>query len=315
MRPGDGLPDGPGARGRPRSTPRSPTSPRSGTTARGRSSSADCDAATSPCGATSRSTGCRSSPPRARDTGVDGVRGIAVEPMSCPANAFNSGDGLLVLEPGQSWAGAVGDRAGSCSADRRVARRASPGRDGRWSADRRPGLDGGPGAGRRMTPLTSGVIRRSTASASSTISAAPDDEHDDEGRRPAVVEHEAGDDRAEDRAGLERARVDGVVATAQVVGRHVVGDGGDGRLEQRLAEGEQSRGRPARRRRPRPSPAASPVSPEHHPRGRPQRRPSPCSTRVRRRPVMRSQHEELQPDDDGRVDGEREPDDARRAPR
>ena len=45
---------------------------------------------------------------KGRDTGVDGVRGIAVEPMSCPANAFNSGDGLLVLEPGQSWSGQWG---------------------------------------------------------------------------------------------------------------------------------------------------------------------------------------------------------------
>nr|WP_202881537.1 aldose 1-epimerase family protein [Pedococcus badiiscoriae] len=40
---------------------------------------------------------------KGRDTGVDGVRGIAVEPMSCPANAFNSGEGLLVLEPGDAW--------------------------------------------------------------------------------------------------------------------------------------------------------------------------------------------------------------------
>jgi aldose 1-epimerase len=31
--------------------------------------------------------------------------GVAVEPMTCPANAFNSGDGLIVLEPGQAWAG------------------------------------------------------------------------------------------------------------------------------------------------------------------------------------------------------------------
>ncbi len=45
---------------------------------------------------------------KGRDSGVDGVRGIAVEPMSCPANAFNSGEGLLVLEPGQSWAGEWG---------------------------------------------------------------------------------------------------------------------------------------------------------------------------------------------------------------
>jgi aldose 1-epimerase len=45
---------------------------------------------------------------KGRDSGVDGVRGIAVEPMSCPANAFNSGEGLLVLEPGQSWTGQWG---------------------------------------------------------------------------------------------------------------------------------------------------------------------------------------------------------------
>jgi aldose 1-epimerase len=40
---------------------------------------------------------------KGKDTGVDGVRGIAVEPMSCPANAFNTGDGLVVLAPGDSW--------------------------------------------------------------------------------------------------------------------------------------------------------------------------------------------------------------------
>jgi aldose 1-epimerase len=40
---------------------------------------------------------------KGKDTGVDGVRGIAVEPMSCPANAFNTGDGLIVLAPGDSW--------------------------------------------------------------------------------------------------------------------------------------------------------------------------------------------------------------------
>jgi aldose 1-epimerase len=42
------------------------------------------------------------------DEGVQGVRGIAVEPMSCPADAFNSGEGLVVLEPGQSWMGTWG---------------------------------------------------------------------------------------------------------------------------------------------------------------------------------------------------------------
>jgi aldose 1-epimerase len=45
---------------------------------------------------------------KGKDAGVDGVRGIAVEPMSCPANAFNSGDGLVVLEPGQSWSATWG---------------------------------------------------------------------------------------------------------------------------------------------------------------------------------------------------------------
>jgi aldose 1-epimerase len=42
------------------------------------------------------------------DAGVIGSRGVAVEPMTCPADAFNSGDGLIVLEPGQSWSGTWG---------------------------------------------------------------------------------------------------------------------------------------------------------------------------------------------------------------
>jgi aldose 1-epimerase len=37
-----------------------------------------------------------------------GLPGIAVEPMSCPADAFNSGDGLVVLEPGQAWSASWG---------------------------------------------------------------------------------------------------------------------------------------------------------------------------------------------------------------
>ena len=28
--------------------------------------------------------------------------------MSCPADAFNSGDGLVVLEPGEEWTGTWG---------------------------------------------------------------------------------------------------------------------------------------------------------------------------------------------------------------
>jgi aldose 1-epimerase len=37
-----------------------------------------------------------------------GRRGLAVEPMSCPPNAFRSGDALVVLEPGASWTGTWG---------------------------------------------------------------------------------------------------------------------------------------------------------------------------------------------------------------
>jgi len=33
---------------------------------------------------------------------------VAVEPMTCPADAFNSGDGLVVLEPGDVWTGSWG---------------------------------------------------------------------------------------------------------------------------------------------------------------------------------------------------------------
>jgi aldose 1-epimerase len=35
-------------------------------------------------------------------------RGVAIEPMTCPANAFNSGAGLRVLAPGESCAGQWG---------------------------------------------------------------------------------------------------------------------------------------------------------------------------------------------------------------
>lgn len=37
-----------------------------------------------------------------------GEHGIAVEPMSCPVDAFNSGDSLLELAPGQTWQGTWG---------------------------------------------------------------------------------------------------------------------------------------------------------------------------------------------------------------
>lgn len=37
-----------------------------------------------------------------------GRPGIAIEPMTCAADAFNSGNGLIVLEPGGTWTGAWG---------------------------------------------------------------------------------------------------------------------------------------------------------------------------------------------------------------
>ncbi len=37
-----------------------------------------------------------------------GRNAVAIEPMSCPANAFNSGQDLLRLAPGQSWSGSWG---------------------------------------------------------------------------------------------------------------------------------------------------------------------------------------------------------------
>ena len=45
-----------------------------------------------------------------------GARGIAVEPMSCPADAFNSGQGLVVLTPGESWSGTWGISPSTASA-------------------------------------------------------------------------------------------------------------------------------------------------------------------------------------------------------
>ena len=47
-------------------------------------------------------TGDSLPPDRARHTGV------AVEPMSCPANAFVTGESLVVLEPGDTWSGSWG---------------------------------------------------------------------------------------------------------------------------------------------------------------------------------------------------------------
>jgi aldose 1-epimerase len=37
-------------------------------------------------------------------------RGLAIEPMTCPANAFNSGDGLVILQPGERFSATWGVR-------------------------------------------------------------------------------------------------------------------------------------------------------------------------------------------------------------
>lgn len=42
------------------------------------------------------------------DVVAGGRPGVAVEPMTCPADAFNSRTGLIVLEPGGSWIGSWG---------------------------------------------------------------------------------------------------------------------------------------------------------------------------------------------------------------
>lgn len=43
---------------------------------------------------------------------VDARRALAVEPMSAPADAFNSGRDLVVLPPGGTWSGTYGIRTG-----------------------------------------------------------------------------------------------------------------------------------------------------------------------------------------------------------
>jgi aldose 1-epimerase len=34
---------------------------------------------------------------------LGGAPAVAIEPMTCAPDAFNSGAGLIVLEPGQRW--------------------------------------------------------------------------------------------------------------------------------------------------------------------------------------------------------------------
>jgi aldose 1-epimerase len=43
--------------------------------------------------------------------GDDRRRGVAIEPMTCPPNAFRTGDGVVSLEPGERWSGRFGIRS------------------------------------------------------------------------------------------------------------------------------------------------------------------------------------------------------------
>jgi aldose 1-epimerase len=42
----------------------------------------------------------------AQERGADA--GIAIEPLTCPADAFNSGESLVRLAPGAEWTGTWG---------------------------------------------------------------------------------------------------------------------------------------------------------------------------------------------------------------
>ena len=42
---------------------------------------------------------------------------VAIEPMTCPADAFRSGRDLITLEPGQTWRGTWGIRPGGLAAE------------------------------------------------------------------------------------------------------------------------------------------------------------------------------------------------------
>ena len=43
-------------------------------------------------------------------------RSVAIEPMTCPPNAFRTGTDVIRLEPGESWTGAWGIRATKAAA-------------------------------------------------------------------------------------------------------------------------------------------------------------------------------------------------------
>jgi len=89
-------------------------------------------------------------------------------------------------------------------------------------------------------PFATGETRRSRTPASTQMTKAVDDHRDDVRRVEAVIEEQAGRDRAGDRAALEGGRVDRVVAAPVVVGGQVVAHRRDGRLHKRLPEREDA---------------------------------------------------------------------------
>ena len=90
-------------------TPRSATSSATTTAARSVTLSAPDGRRGCRSGPTRRSAGGRSSP-ATRCTGERHRRSVAIEPMTCPPDAFRSGRDLIALEPGQTWSGTWGIR-------------------------------------------------------------------------------------------------------------------------------------------------------------------------------------------------------------
>ena len=133
------------------------------------------------------------------------------------------------------------------------------------------------------------------------------DDHDaDVQLRQAHVEQQAGSDGTGDGAALERRRVDRVVAAAVVVGGEVVVDGGHGRLQQGLAEGEDAHERQNADRGGERI-GQQPGGTEDQPRARPHERHHPHDAGAAVTADAR-EHRELQQHDHRGVDGERQAD-------
>ena len=141
--------------------------------------------------------------------GAERRRGLAVEPMTCPPDAFNAPDpaaaGVVRLAPGDehvaTWGLALGTAADVASSRSRARW------DGTapWRRCRRDAV-----RLRRDDPLQPTQHRHHHGAA--------DEQQHDERRRQVVAEQEPGRDRADHRGDLEHPGADRVVAAAQVLG-------------------------------------------------------------------------------------------------